>query len=76
MKFPVWLEQIIDTAHPAPRLWDLAYAVYCWSPFKTYEYDALGDLNSQSARAKLFCDSYGLSNAEREKLVATMIDRV
>ncbi|OCH01843.1 phosphotransferase enzyme family protein [Aliivibrio fischeri] len=65
-----------DTAHPAPRLWDIAYAVYCWAPFKTNEYDALGDLNSQSARAKLFCDSYGLSNAEREKLVETMIARV
>jgi len=65
-----------DTAHPAPRIWDVAYAIYCWAPFKTNKYDALGDLKSQSIRARLFCDSYGLSNAEREKLVEVMIDSV
>lgn len=65
-----------DTAHPAPRIWDTAYAVYCWAPFKTHEYDALGDLNSQSVRAKQFCDAYGLCNVDREVLVMTMIDRV
>lgn len=65
-----------DTAHPAPRLWDIAYAIYCWAPFKTNQYDALGDLTAQSARARLFCDGYGLSNKERGKLVETMIDRV
>ncbi|KXF81933.1 phosphotransferase [Enterovibrio coralii] len=65
-----------DLVHPAPRLWDIAYAVYCWAPFKTNEYDALGDLTAQTERAKLFCDGYGLSNSEREKLVATVIERV
>lgn len=65
-----------DTAHPAPRLWDIAYAIYCWAPFKTNQYDALGDLAAQSVRARLFCDGYGLSNKERGKLVETMIDRV
>lgn len=65
-----------DTAHPAPRIWDVAYAIYCWAPFKTNEIDRLGDLSSQSVRAKLFCDCYGLSKAEREKLVDTMIDRI
>ncbi|GLS91438.1 phosphotransferase [Psychromonas marina] len=65
-----------DTAHPAPRIWDVAYAVYCWAPFKTNEHDALGDLSLQCKRAKLFCDSYGLLFAEREKLVETMIDRI
>lgn len=65
-----------DTAHPASRVWDIAYAVYCWAPFKTHEYDALGDLNSQSARAKQFCDAYGLSIEHREKLVMTMVDRL
>ncbi len=65
-----------DTAHPAPRIWDIAYAVYCWAPFKTNSYDSLGDLQSQSARAKLFCDAYGLSDSERKLLVSTMINRI
>lgn len=65
-----------DTAHPAPRIWDVAYAIYCWAPFKTNEYNSLGNLNEQVTRAKLFCDAYGLSEIERNILVKTMIDRV
>ncbi|MGL6316466.1 phosphotransferase family protein [Vibrio sp. WXL103] len=65
-----------DTAHPASRLWDIAYAVYCWAPFKTNECDRMGDLDSQTDRAKLFCEAYGLSNEQRQNLVVTMIDRV
>ncbi|MCG3863686.1 MULTISPECIES: phosphotransferase [unclassified Photobacterium] len=65
-----------DTAHPAPRLWDIAYAIYCWAPFKTNQYDALGDLRAQSIRARLFCDGYGLPNKDRGKLVETMINRI
>ncbi|NAW86625.1 aminoglycoside phosphotransferase family protein [Photobacterium halotolerans] len=65
-----------DTAHPAPRIWDIAYALYCWAPFKTHEYDAMGDLESQSIRAKQFCDAYGLLEVDRQGLVKAMIDRV
>jgi Ser/Thr protein kinase RdoA (MazF antagonist) len=65
-----------DTAHPAPRVWDIAYAVYCWTPFKTHEYDAMGDLESQSIRAEQFCDAYGLLEAERLVLVKAMTERV
>ena len=65
-----------DTAHPAPRVWDVAYALYCWAPFKTHKYDAMGDLSSQSLRAKQFCDAYGLPEIERQSIVKTMIDRV
>lgn len=65
-----------DTAHPAPRSWDLAYALYCWAPFKTHEYDAMGNLHSQIERAKQFCDAYGVSAAQRETLVDAMIDRI
>ncbi|MDO6706944.1 hypothetical protein Q4579_12020, partial [Photobacterium sp. 1_MG-2023] len=65
-----------DTAHPAPRIWDIAYAVYCWAPFKTHEYDAMGDLESQSVRAKQFCDAYGLPEKDRLAFVDAMIDRV
>ena len=65
-----------DTAHPAPRIWDIAYAVYCWAPFKTHEYDAMGDLGSQSIRAKQFCDAYGLLDVVRLALVKAMTERV
>lgn len=65
-----------DTAHPAPRIWDVAYAVYCWAPFKTNSYDSLGDLTEQSIRAKQFCDSYGLSHEDRVRLVDTIISRI
>ncbi|WP_432453391.1 phosphotransferase [Agarivorans sp. QJM3NY_29] len=65
-----------DTAHPAPRIWDVAYAVYCWAPFKTKPNDALGDLRLQSIRAKQFCDSYGLPYSERVQLVDVMISRI
>ncbi|MGF1704221.1 aminoglycoside phosphotransferase family protein [Photobacterium makurazakiensis] len=65
-----------DTAHPAPRILDVAYAVYCWAPFKTNPYDSLGDLTDQLIRAKQFCDSYGLSLEDRVQLVDTIISRV
>ncbi len=65
-----------DTAHPAPKLWDVAYAVYCWAPFKTNTYDKLGDINTQAKRAALFCEAYGLSEHEKAGLVDTMIARV
>ena len=65
-----------DTAHPAPRVWDIVYAVYCWAPFKTHEYDAMGNIESQSIRAKQFCDAYGLLDVDRRVLVKAMTDRI
>lgn len=65
-----------DTAHPAPRVWDVAYAIYCWSPFKTDPFDALGDINSQSQRAKMFCDAYQLDEPDRKRLVQVIIERI
>ncbi len=65
-----------DTAHPAPRIWDLAYSVYCWSPFKTDSNDKLGTISEQVARAKLFCDSYGATYLEREQLADAMVQRL
>ncbi len=65
-----------DTSHPAPRLWDVAYAVYCWAPFKMNEYDKLGDINTQAKRAALFCEAYGLSVPEKVGLVDAMIERL
>nr|WP_242531452.1 aminoglycoside phosphotransferase family protein [Vibrio alginolyticus] len=65
-----------DTSHPAPRIWDLAYSVYCWSPFKTDRNDKLGTICEQVARAKLFCDSYGATESERNHLADAMVQRL
>lgn len=65
-----------DTAHPAPRVWDLAYSVYCWAPFKTDPNDKLGTLAEQVARARLFCDSYGAADSDRAQLADSMVKRL
>ncbi len=65
-----------DTAHPAPRIWDLAFSVYCWAPYKTNPDDALGDLAEQTRRAVLFCNAYGADGRQREGLVELMILRL
>ncbi|WP_434339534.1 phosphotransferase enzyme family protein [Motilimonas cestriensis] len=65
-----------DTAHPGPRIWDLAYAIYCWAPFKTHPDDAIGTLNEQISRARLFCQAYGLAHQQRITLVDNMIERL
>ncbi|MDF2152572.1 phosphotransferase [Vibrio sp. CAU 1672] len=65
-----------DTAHPAPRIWDIALSVYGWAPFKTDTNDRLGTLPQQIIRAKIFCDSYGCSRLQREELVDMMTLRL
>ncbi len=65
-----------DTAHPAPKVWDLAFSVYCWAPFKTDSYDKMGNLEQQIERAKLFCDAYQATQDQRSNLVAVMIARL
>jgi hypothetical protein len=65
-----------DTAHPAPIIWDLAYSIYCWAPFKTDRIDGLGSLSDQISRSKIFCDSYGATSKQREQLPEAMVKRL
>lgn len=66
-----------DTCHPAPRLWDIAYALYRWSPFTNpNNKDGFGSIQEQIKRACLFCQAYGLSNVERTTLTDLMIERL
>ncbi|MGI4852043.1 MAG: phosphotransferase enzyme family protein [Janthinobacterium lividum] len=66
-----------DTAHPGPRIWDIAYALYRFSPFTNFEDDKkFGDIDSQIRRASLFCKVYGLDIKDRFQLVDTMIERL
>nr|WP_210259061.1 MULTISPECIES: phosphotransferase [unclassified Rhizobium] len=58
-----------DTAHPAPRLWDLAYSVYRWAPLSDPANPHVTfSLNEQLRRAELFCTAYGATKEERLQL--------
>lgn len=58
-----------DTAHPAPRLWDLAYAVYRWAPLSDPANPAVVfGLDEQLRRAEIFCSAYGATVEERRRL--------
>lgn len=66
-----------DTAHPGPRIWDIAYALYRWAPLTHPQNpDGLGDLETKISRARLFCDAYGFPTTQRHNLVDMMILRL
>ncbi len=66
-----------DTAHPGPRAWDLAYALYRWGPLSNApDLDSFGDLDNRIARARRFCEVYGLAPADRAVLVDGVIARL
>jgi aminoglycoside phosphotransferase (APT) family kinase protein len=52
-----------DTAHPAPRLWDVGYAAYRWAPLTArLNRDGFGSMAEQVRRLQLFCSAYGTDN--------------
>ncbi|PRY43633.1 phosphotransferase family enzyme [Umezawaea tangerina] len=62
-----------DTAHPAPRWWDVAYAVYCLAPFSP----AFGTPEEQWRRARLFCAEYGCpGDGLVDRVLARLADMV
>ncbi|WP_216093145.1 aminoglycoside phosphotransferase family protein [Curtobacterium sp. UCD-KPL2560] len=63
-----------DTAHPGPRVWDVASAVYRFAPFTTgvVEGSTAPSLGERLARAAEFCRAYGLDDRSRGVLVDTM----
>lgn len=66
-----------DTAHPAPRVWDIAYALYRWAPLTHPDnQDGFGSEQEKFERARLFCDVYGLDKANRVGLIAIVIERL
>lgn len=66
-----------DTAHPGPRNWDIAYALYRFAPFtnKNNE-DGFGNIENQIIRARLFCQAYGIIEENRIEIVDLMIERL
>jgi len=66
-----------DTAHPAPRIWDVAYAVYRWAPLTgAHNSETFGTLEEKIGRAKLFCVAYRLSAEDWDQLVPMVITRL
>jgi hypothetical protein len=64
-----------DFAAPAPRVWDLAHAMWYLVPLHTPEYlDSVGWAPIDvPRRLRLFCDAYGLE--DREGLLETISER-
>ncbi|MEX1253348.1 MAG: phosphotransferase [Dehalococcoidia bacterium] len=66
-----------DEAAPAPRLWDVAYALYRFVPFLPDEICSLigwPEPPDRARRTQLFCDAYGLE--QRSGLMETAERRV
>ncbi|CAL9562986.1 hypothetical protein SUDANB95_04635 [Actinosynnema sp. ALI-1.44] len=62
-----------DAAHPGPRSWDLAHAVYRFAPLSTSD---AADAGEQARRARLFLDSYGRTRGERLDVVDALVPRL
>ncbi|MGN6408780.1 MAG: phosphotransferase enzyme family protein [Curtobacterium sp.] len=64
-----------DTAHPGPRVWDVASAVYRFAPFTTgaVEGSTARSLDERLDRAAEFCRAYELDARSRAVLTETML---
>lgn len=60
-----------DTAHPGPRVWDVAYAAYRFVPLTDPRHLAPFPVARQARRLRLFADAYGLDDAGRHALAGT-----
>jgi len=64
-----------DTAHPAPRLWDVAYAVYRYAPLHAPNNpDSAGTPAEQAELAATFCRAYGI--ASNAALLDAVVERL
>uniref|UniRef100_A0A942T1W3 Phosphotransferase n=1 Tax=Neobacillus citreus TaxID=2833578 RepID=A0A942T1W3_9BACI len=64
-----------DTAHPGPRVWDVASAVYRFAPFTTGAVEGrhAPELGERLGRAAEFCRAYDLDQRSRAVLAETMV---
>ncbi|MBB6482902.1 aminoglycoside phosphotransferase family protein [Rhizobium lusitanum] len=66
-----------EAAHPGPRSWDIAYAIYRWAPLSSdVEVEGLGRLDDQIRRARMFVDAYGMSIDARHLIPETIVARL
>ncbi|MEU3459180.1 phosphotransferase [Streptomyces sp. NPDC006733] len=70
-----WID--FDTAHPGPRIWDVAYTAYRFVPLTD---PGNGDftlpVEEQARRLRLFADAYRLDDDGRASLADTARDRL
>ncbi|WP_217548765.1 phosphotransferase enzyme family protein [Streptomyces sp. GbtcB6] len=66
-----------DTAHPGPRVWDVAYTAYRFVPlYAPDEVELTLPVPEARRRLTLFADTYGLSDRERAALPAVAAVRL
>ncbi|WP_081791882.1 phosphotransferase [Caldalkalibacillus mannanilyticus] len=66
-----------DTLHPGSKMWDIAYAIYRWVPFKNPNNpDCYGNLKEQIRKTRLFLDTYGVNSEEKESFTSVLIKRL
>lgn len=61
-----------DTAHPGPRVWDVAYAAYRF----VHLVEDGAPVTEQGRRLALFADAYGLDVSDRAVLLDTVVARL
>lgn len=61
-----------DTAHPAPRVWDVAYAAYRFVQLVADGASA----QEKARRLAIFADAYGVGKPDRAALIDTVITRL
>lgn len=66
-----------DTAHPAPRIWDVAYAAFRFVPLADpAEPDCPLSTARQAARLRILADAYGLAPRSRDDLPSAACARL
>ncbi|MFI0905502.1 phosphotransferase enzyme family protein [Streptomyces sioyaensis] len=65
-----------DTAHPGPRIWDVAYAAYRFVPLTVAPEQGAVPVAEQARRLRLFADAYELADEDRAALVDIAITRL
>jgi Ser/Thr protein kinase RdoA (MazF antagonist) len=61
-----------DLASPGSRVWDVACATRLWAPLRPEVYVDDARRGRELDRLRLFVDSYGLADADRERLVTAI----
>ncbi|MFF0451562.1 phosphotransferase enzyme family protein [Streptomyces sp. NPDC004609] len=65
-----------DTAHPGPRIWDVAYAAYRFAPLTVAPEEGAVPVAEQARRLRLFAGAYELADKDRGALVDIAIVRL
>ncbi|MBG0818634.1 phosphotransferase enzyme family protein [Planomonospora sp. ID82291] len=60
-----------DTAHPGPRIWDVAYTAYRFVPLAAPRREGIPPVEEQARRLRLFADAYDLGDLDRDRLPDT-----